>query len=206
MLQALFSSRVRVKLLTHFFSHPAGRFYARELARDLGEHYNAVWEELGKLEHVGLLQSEPEAGTKYYCLNPAFPLYPELKSIILKTTALGQTLREALGRLGTVQVAFVFGSTAVGQENAFSDLDLLLVGEVNLQELAAAISQLEDRTGRAINYVVLTVEEWGQRQADGDPFLENVLAGPRVMLIGDESDLRRIAGARTDTALPGLAW
>ena len=68
MLQALFSSRVRVKLFTHFFSRSGERHYARELARGLGEHYNAIWEEWGNREQAGLLQSESAAGARYYHL------------------------------------------------------------------------------------------------------------------------------------------
>ena len=205
MLQALFSSRVRVKLLTHFFSHPGERFYARDLARTLGEHYNAVWEELGNLEQVGLLCSERIGGARYYRLDPTFPLYPELKNIIVKTTGLGDTLRDALGRLGRVAAAFVYGSVAAGKEDAFSDLDLMLVGEVNLQELAAVISELEARTGRTINYVVFTANELGQRLAERDPVIGNVLSGPKLMLIGDEDGLRRVVEAKASTALSGEA-
>ncbi len=88
MLKALFSSRVRVKLLQRFFHQPTERFYARQLARELDEHYNAVWEELGNLERIGLLTPEPRAGAKYYQLNPAFPLHAELKSLLLKAARL----------------------------------------------------------------------------------------------------------------------
>lgn len=203
MLQALFSSRVRVKLLTHFFSRPGERFYARELARSLGEHYNAIWEELGNLAQAGLLLSESAAGARYYRLNPAFPLYPELKRMILKTTGLGETLRASLGQLGTVEAAFVYGSVASGKEDAFSDLDLMLIGDINLPKLARVVSQLEKQTGRAINYIVFTAEELRQRLADGDPFIENVLASPRVVLLGDEDGLRRIAQTGTAATLPG---
>jgi predicted nucleotidyltransferase len=195
MLQALFSSRVRVKLLTHFFSHPDERFYARELARRLDEHYNAVWQELGNLERIGLLIGEQDANVKYYRLNPGFPLYPELKRIILKTTGLGQTLQDALARLGRVELAFIYGSVAAGEDDILSDMDLMLVGKVDLLELSAVVSQLEDQLGRAINYLVLTPAELAQRLAEGEPFVQNVLSGPKVMLIGAEDALRRIVEA-----------
>jgi predicted nucleotidyltransferase len=194
-LQALFSSRVRVKLLTHFFTHPDGRFYARELARRMDEHYNAVWQELGNLERLGLLICDQDANIKYYRLNPDFPLYPELKRIILKTTGLGQALRDALAHLGRVELAFVYGSVAASGEDTLSDVDLMLVGEVDLLELSTLISQLEDQLRREINYLVLTPAELSQRLADGEPFIQNVLVEPKVMLIGEEDALRRIAEA-----------
>jgi predicted nucleotidyltransferase len=194
-LQALFSSKVRVKLLTHFFSHPDERFYARGLAKQMDEHYNAVWQELGNLERLGLLIGDQGANIKYYRLNPDFPLYPELKRIILKTTGLGQALRDALARLGRVELAFIYGSVAAGEEDALSDVDLMLVGEVDLLKLSAVISQLEAQIGREINYLVLTSVELVQRVAKGEPFIQNILAEPKVMLMGTEDALRRTAEA-----------
>lgn len=132
MLQDLFSSRVRVRLLTHFFSHPDEQFYARNLTRQIGEHYNAVWQELNNLERIGLLLSEHNGNVKYYRLNPDFPIYEELRRIILKTSGLGQAVREALDRLGTVKWAFIYGSVAAGEEDFLSDVDLMLVGKVDL--------------------------------------------------------------------------
>jgi predicted nucleotidyltransferase len=195
MLQNLFSSHVRVALLTHFFSHPDERFYARELSRQLEEHYNAVWRELGNLEAVGLLSSEESAGAKYYRLDPAFPIYEELKRIILKTTGLGQVLREALGRLGALDWAFVYGSVAAGDEDLLSDIDLMLVGEVDLMALSEVIASLEDQLGRSIHYVVLSQVELRQRLAEQDPFLTNVMSGPKILLIGEENGLRAVVGA-----------
>lgn len=198
MLRALFSSKARVKLLTHFFSHPEERFYARSLARQVEEHYNAVWQELNNLEHIGLLLSERGANVKYYRLNPGFPIYEELKRIILKTSGLGQTLREALNHPGTVEWAFIYGSVAAGDEDFLSDVDLMLIGEVNLLALSEVVARLEDQLGREINYLVLTSAELAQRLADGDSFVSNVLAGPKVMLIGEEDALRQVAGTAPD--------
>ena len=190
MLQALFSSKVRVKLLTHFFSHPEEPFYARSLARQAGEHYNAVWQELNNLERIGLLLSERDANVKHYRLNPDFPIYGELKRIIFKTSGLGQALREALDHLGSVEWAFIYGSVAAGGEDSLSDVDLMLIGEVDLLTLSPLIARLEDQLGRPINYLALTHTELAQRLADGDPFTQNVLAGPKIMLIGDGDALR----------------
>ena len=198
MLQNLFSSRVRVALLTHLFTHPDEQFYARELARQLDAHYNAVWRELSNLEALGLLASEQQATAKVYRLNPGFPIYEELKRIILKTSGLGQVLHQELSRLGTVEWAFVYGSVAAGEEDLLSDIDLMLVGEVDLMALSEVIARLEEQLGRAINYVVLSQHELARRLAEGEPFLTNVLAGPKIMLIGEEHGLREAAAAAAD--------
>jgi len=198
MLRILFSSKVRAKLLTYFFSHPEERLYARSLARQIEEHYNAVWQELNNLERAGLLVSDRDANVKYYSLNADFPIYEELKRIILKTSGLGQSMRETLGHLGTVEWAFIYGSVAAGEEDFLSDIDLMLVGEVDLLALSAVIARLEDQLGREINYLALSRAELAQRLADGGPFISNVLAGPKVMLIGDEDALRQVTEATPD--------
>lgn len=203
MLQKLFSSKVRVALLTYLFSHPDEQFYARELARHLGEHYNAVWRELNNLEALGLLTSEGDAGVKYYRPNPTFPIYEELRRIILKTTGLGDVLRQEVGRLGAVEWAFVFGSVAAGDEDLLSDLDLMLIGNVNLMALSEVVARLEDQLGRAVNYLVLSKPELDQRLAENDPFMTDVMAGPKIMLIGEEDGLRAVGAAGDDQALPG---
>jgi predicted nucleotidyltransferase len=198
MLQAFFSSRVRVKLLTHLFCRPGEQFYARSLAKQVGEHYNAVWQELNNLEQVGLLTSERDASVKYYRLDPKFPIYEELKRIILKTSGLGQSLRSALGDLDEAEWAFIYGSVAAGEEDSYSDIDLMVVGRIDLLSFSALIARLEGELGREINYLALTKSELDQRLADGDPFVENVLAGPKVMLIGDEDALRETAARASD--------
>lgn len=198
MLEALFSSRVRIKLLTLFFMNPKSHFYARELARIVGEHYNAVWQELGHLEKIGLLLSEKGARVRYYSLNQGFPIFPELKNIILKTAGLGDLLRQELQNLGSIESAFIYGSVAVWEEDVASDIDLMLVGEIDLLALAPAIAGLEERLGRSINYVVYSSKEFKERKEHKDPFLEEVLRGPIVMLIGREDGLSGIGTERAD--------
>lgn len=195
MLQSLFSSRVRVKVLTELFSHPDQSFYARSMAREISEHYNAVWQELNNLERIGLLISEYDANVKHYRLNSDFPIHDELKRIILKTSGLGQAIREGVRGLSTVEWAFIYGSVAAGEEDLLSDVDLMLVGELDLMALAEVIGRLEDQLGREINYMVLTRTELARRLAEGEPFVENVFAGPKVMLIGAEDVLREAAEA-----------
>lgn len=204
-MQALFSSRVRVKLLTRLFTDPGVPFYARALSRELGEYYNAVWQELNNLERIGLLVSDPAGSLKYYRLNPKFPIYEELKRIVFKTSGLGQALRQAQEDLGMVEWAFVYGSVADGEEDSLSDIDLMLIGEVDLGALSEWAASLKDRLGREISYVTLTRAELMERLAGGDPFTGNVLAGNKVMLIGDEGALRQVAGATTDQALSSQA-
>jgi predicted nucleotidyltransferase len=195
MLEALFTSKVRIKVLTLFLTHPEEHFYARELAQRTGEHYSAVWQELGNLERIGLLMSEQGANVKYYRVNSSFPIYSDLRRIILKTTGLGDALRQGLSRLGPIEAAFIYGSTASGEEDSLSDIDVMVVGNVDLTALSSVIAQLEETLEREINYVAITREELEARLAAGEPFVQNMLDGPKIMLIGHEDALRRTAEA-----------
>ena len=118
MLERLFTSRVRVRLLTLFLIHPTEAFYIRQIARLTGETYNNVRQELQNLAQIGLILSERRANATYYWANVEHFLFPELKRIILKTEALGDRLREALSTLGDIRVAFIYGgSLGVGVNN-----------------------------------------------------------------------------------------
>lgn len=84
MLDVLFSSRVRVKLLELFLSHPDQSYHSRELARLIGERQNAVWRELRKLEEAGLLHSAARGNRKEYAVAKESPLYPNLRRLVLQ--------------------------------------------------------------------------------------------------------------------------
>lgn len=205
MLEQLFSSRVRVRLLTTFLTNPDARFYTRQLERLLDGSPYAIQRELRRLEAIGLLEAQPEANIKYYAVNKDFLIYPELKNIILKTTGVGDVLHEGLAELGTVEQAFIYGSVAAGDEDSLSDIDLMIIGKVDLIRLSSVISQLEDSIGREINYIVYERREMKRKLQEGDVFLNNVDSGPKIMLIGREDELRGAEAKRQAQSLPGQA-
>ncbi len=198
MLEELFSSNVRVQLLVILLTNPDEGFYIRQLARRMGEHPYAVQRELRRLERLGLLTSHTRGRMKYYSVERDFPLYPELKRIILKTAGLGDLLRQKLQNVGSIESAFIYGSVAAGEEDVASDVDLMLVGEVDPLALAPMIAGLEERLGRSINCVVYSPEEFKERKDQRDPFLEDVLKSPIVMLVGREDELSGIGAERAD--------
>lgn len=204
MLEAFFSSRVRVRLLTAFLMKPDLRSHARALVGTVGASYNAVWKELNNLERAGFLLSESGANIKSYWLNPRFPILPELRAIILKTAGAGDTIRHALADF-QVQAAFVYGSFAADSLDSASDIDVMIVGKVDLTRLGAAVAKLEKELGRVVNYVIYTPEEWCAKQAEQDPFVSNVLAGFKIMLIGAEDGLRRPGAGRAYQAVPSAS-
>lgn len=186
MLERLFSSRVRIELIAHFVLHPGSHYHTRGLEKVLHANYSAIWKELRNLEEAGLLVSEEDAGRKLFRLNPEFPLIDELRAIFLKTAGAGDGIRKALQGLDGIDAAFIYGSYAQGKADAYSDLDLMIIGNIELQSLSTSLSRLEGEFGRPINVVTYAPEEWRSKLANKDPFVTDVQRGPKLMLIGSE--------------------
>jgi len=116
----------------------------------------------------------------------------------LKTEAVGDRLREALTGLRDIRVAFIYGSTAKGTESPSSDVDLMVIGEVDLDALDRAIDSIEEEIGRTVNYTLFRVEEWQKRVAQGHSFLTDVLTHDKIFVIGDEDELSALGTGRAD--------
>jgi len=97
LLESLFSSRVRVRLLAAFLGPEGAQYHARELSKQTGEHFNAVWQELKHLEAIGLLRTEKAGNQVRYTPDPAFPLLPELRSLIRRATSATPEVAQASG-------------------------------------------------------------------------------------------------------------
>ncbi|MFQ6015801.1 MAG: nucleotidyltransferase domain-containing protein [Anaerolineae bacterium] len=189
MLELLFSSSARVKVLTLLLTNPENRFYQREIQALTGLPVRAVQRELARLETLGLLQRAAEGNRVYYSVDRGFFLFPELKGLVLKTAGLGSFLREHLASEERISVAFIYGSYAADQETTTSDIDLLVVGEISSKDLHAALRQAQDVMHREINYVLYSPAEFCQKAQEGDGFLQNVLSSPKLFLKGDDEAL-----------------
>jgi predicted nucleotidyltransferase len=189
MLATLFSSRVRAKVLAAFFLSPGETHNAWELAQRSGESYSAVWKELVRLEGLGILTSEVRGNSKDYQIDNTCPITPELRSIVLKTEGAGLVIKEKLLEAGSVKEAFIYGSYASGEADARSDLDLMIVGKINLAQLAPVIAELEKGLNRSINYAVFSEDERDEKLATNDPFWGNVTGSPKIILIGGDHAL-----------------
>ena len=190
MLSLLITSAARRKLLVRFLTHPGERFYLTQLIRDLGLTSSAAQKELARLTKSGLLSTEREGGLRFYTANTSHPIYPELKSIVYKTEGLGSVLIDGLRQVPGTATALIYGSVARGTEDATSDVDLLVVGEVEPAALDVVLLQAERVLERDVNATILTEAEWRDRVERRQAFAVDVLSGPKIFLIGDEDGLR----------------
>lgn len=189
MFSDLITSKTRVKLLMLFLTAPYDMYHVRECVRQVKEEINAVRRELILLEKKGVLNKEPRANRVYYSLSKEYPFYFDLLRIGAKTFGLGHEILENRVKLGKIKYAMFSGKFVRKIKDSPEDVDLMVVGTVVLPELAILVRQEEARLGIEINYTAMTEEELKFRKSRNDPFLSGILAGSRVMLIGDEETM-----------------
>jgi predicted nucleotidyltransferase len=176
-------SKSRQKLLAFYFINPTSRLHLRDLAARLHIDPSNLSKELVKLERAGLFRSDISGRQKYFQLNRRYPLFQEVRSIVSKTIGAVPLLARSLNSVAGIEEAWLFGSFARNQQDAASDLDVLVIGVPRGESLAVAMSKLERQLGREINYTVLTRKEFKTRRARKDVFLENVWHNKRVSLV-----------------------
>jgi predicted transcriptional regulator len=196
MLEHLFGSKTRVKLLRIFLGNPSQPYYLRELARKLGMQLNSIRREVDNLEKIGIIKSltgqspateEGEDGgkssgsKKYFLVDTSFVLYPELKALLLKAQLLYEkNFVNKIEKMAQVKLLILTG-IFVGLEG--STTDLLLVGAVNRNKLARIVSDFERNLDRSINYTVMSYQEFKYRQDITDKFLYDILEGRKIVVI-----------------------
>lgn len=189
LLKDIIISRVRVKILTLFFSHPNKIFHVRDIVRRTNEEINAVRRELSHLEKRGIVSKERRANRLYYTMRRDYPLYYELLSLVVKTTGLGGDILKNKVKLGKLKYVMISGGFARQIERNKNKVDLLVVGTVVLPELTQLVRAEEERRSTEINYTVMSEEEFMFRKRRRDPFILGVIAQSRIMIIGDEEEL-----------------
>lgn len=188
--------KIRSAILGLLFFRPEKEFYQQEITQAAGARLSAVQRELRNLEAVGLIESRRRGNRRYYRANQQSPLFPELHGLMLKTSGLADVVQRLLENLADrIEVAFVFGSVAAGTASADSDVDLCLIGELSLMELAPHLAEARTLLGREMNPVIFRPEEWRRAVEQGDHFVSSLQKAPKIFLIGAEYDLERIGGA-----------
>jgi predicted nucleotidyltransferase len=191
MLSDLFISKVRIKILQLYLTNPDQIFHVREIVRRVGEEINAVRRELAHMEKGGLVYSEWRANRKFFGFKNDYIFYHDLLSMIHKTKDLGGDIVKNRNKLGRVKYAMIAGHYIRGKKTGSDDVDLLVVGNVILPQLAAIVKDEEARKGREINYTVMTEEEFNFRKRRKDLFVVSILSRSKVMLLGDEEEMLR---------------
>lgn len=182
-------SRVRVKVLQAFLSNPGEMYYVRQLVRKTKEEINAVRRELKRMEKRGMVKREDRANRAYYIFNTNYQFYPELLHLVAKTTGLGKAIIENKNKMGRIKYAMLSGHFVKRKPHKQTEVDMLIVGDIVLPQVALVVKNTEAELDREINYTAMEEEEFEFRKRRKDPFIQRVLFSSRVMLIGDEEKM-----------------
>jgi DNA-binding transcriptional ArsR family regulator len=191
-LAAILSS-TRQAVLTTLFLRPDKAWYLSELAASLGTGPSSLQREIDALVRVGILEKRVDGRRTYIKANENSPIFPELRGLIEKTSGIVPMLREAITRTKGLQIGFIYGSLARGEEGAGSDVDLMLIGAVSTMDISPKLRTVEKAVGRQINPTVFSLDEFSKNLARKNHFLRTVMRSKKIMLVGTEDELETIA-------------
>jgi predicted nucleotidyltransferase len=187
----------RRRILGLLLLHPDQSFYVREIARLTAVPAGSLHRELTALTAAGLLTRSLAGNQVRYQAARACPIFEELAGIFRKTAGLADVLREALEPLGrAVRLAFVFGSVAQGTERATSDVDVMVVGSASFPRIVEALAPAAEKLRRDVNPVVMAPATFRTKLKARDRFVSRIAREPRIVLLGDDSELGQPAQDR----------
>lgn len=194
MVEQLFGSKTRAKLMQLFYSNPNRSFYVREITRKIDEQINSVRRELANLLNIGIIVSDTTNNRLYYEVNQAYEFYEPLLTIFgqqgtikskRSSPAGAPSEQDKIKVLGNVELLVYTGQFTRDES---SGVDMLVVGDINQHALHKFVTDLEAKEAKEIRYTVLTANEFQYRRQINDKFVSNVLASKKQVLI-DKSNL-----------------
>ena len=190
----LFPLQYRGKALALLLLQPQRRLHVREIARLTGTVAGTMNKELDRLQRAGLLEKHRVGNQLQFCANPQHPVFPELSALLRKTIGLADVLTLALTPLADrIAVAFVFGSIAKSSDTAASDVDVIIIGGGDFGEVVNLLYDAQKTLQREINPKVFSVADWQIKVTANSSFMANVMAKPKLFLIGTQRELDQLA-------------
>lgn len=196
MIDALFGSKTRVKLLHLFLSNPDRAFYVREITRKIDEQINSVRRELANMLSVGIIKSENSDNKLYYEVNQQYTHFESLRQIFVSSTTESHALKEVeavgdwtkrLKPLGDVRLAVLGGKLVHGSD---ADIDVLIVGSINKTQTKKFIKELEEDEGKQLDYVVMEYQDFYYRLSIKDRFVMGIINAKHTVIADTERILK----------------
>lgn len=199
MIDALFGSKTRVKLLHLFLNNPGKAFYVREITRLIDEQINSVRRELANMLEVGIITSDSADNKLYYEINQRYEFYTPFRSIFAdqknaQPAPVAKTTKKSswevnLENLAGLRVAIIAGALVQGSASA---VDMLLVGNIPTKKVAQIVDMIETEQARELNYSVLSYDEFYYRLSVRDKFINNILTNKHQVLVDTDNILKNI--------------
>jgi len=189
--------KTRQAVLALLYGRADSSFYTKQILDAVKIGRGTVQRELKNLTDTGIITREVQGRQVYYRANEKCPIFNELKGIVRKTFGIADVIRQSLATVADkIRVAFIFGSIARSAENRFSDIDLLVVGNITFGEVVDLISPAEETLNRELNPVVYTLSEFNRRVSENHYFISDILSGDKIFVVGDENELQSMVGKR----------
>jgi predicted nucleotidyltransferase len=196
----------RAAIFATLFLRPELELHARELARVSGVSIGTLLRELRTLHSLGLVKRREVGRQVFFSADAESPVFDELASLLRKTVGLGDRLREALLPLAErLTVGFVYGSMAAGTAAPHSDVDVMIIGDASFSEVTRAMHPEQSALGREINPTVMSAVEFKSRRRARDGFVQSVVKGPKIWLIGGEDEFAKLVKDRPTASARGAA-
>ncbi len=192
MIDALFGSKTRVKLLHLFMNNPGKSFYVREITRLIDEQINSVRRELANMLKVGIITSDSADNKLYYEVNQRYEFYVPLRAIFsdqkMAMPAEAASVEKDDWRAEVKGLPHLRAAITAGvlQKGSTSDVDLLLVGNPPAAKVKSAVKRIEEHEGREINYTTMKFEEFYYRLSVRDRFITEIINGKHSVLVDTE--------------------
>lgn len=195
MIDALFGSKTRVKLLHLFLNNPGKAFYVREITRLIDEQINSVRRELANMLEVGIITSDSADNKLYYEVNQRYEYYMPFRTIFadakqVHTSTSRQSVpvwQEAIVKLPGVRIAIIAGILVRG---SVSQVDLLLVGDLSAAKVQSLSGAIEKAEGRELRYSVLSYDDFYYRLSVRDKFITAILTNKHTVLVDTDNILK----------------
>ena len=193
MIDSLFGSKTRVKLLHLFLNNPEKSFYVREITRMIDEQINSVRRELANMVSVGIVQQDAIDNKLYYSVNEDYPYIKPLAAIFsdknTEGAAGGVSWKDSLGRMRGLRLAIISGKLVVGSSSA---VDLLLVGDdMSAVTIKNLVKKIEKDRKIEINYAVISYDDFYYRMSVKDRFIMDIIKNKHFVLIDTENIMRK---------------
>ncbi len=197
MVEQLFGSKTRVKLLHLFLSNPDGAFYVREITRKIDEQINSVRRELANMLSIGVIKNDSVDNKLYYKVNKDYEHYIPLQQMFTDSKSAATNVRDSkssvhpwkkqVNQLNNVRVALLSGGLA---GNPASQVDILLVGSPSLSQVKRLMKKFEEEEARSLNYAIMDYDSFYYRLSIKDKFITEIVNRPHVALVDTDNILR----------------
>ena len=195
MIDSLFGSKTRVKLLHLFLNNPEKSFYVREITRMIDEQINSVRRELANMVSVGIVQQDAIDNKLYYSVNEDYPYIKPLAAIFSdknmedRASVGGVSWKDSLGRMRGLRLAIISGKLVVGSSSA---VDLLLVGDdMSAVTIKNLVKKIEKDRKIEINYAVISYDDFYYRMSVKDRFIMDIVRNKHSVLVDTENIMRK---------------